>query len=86
MTCFLNSHPVPTQQALQGHPWVTAVSSHPDHGDTTLQISASDEAMAETQLLRLVLADKQTSVTEFGREKYNLEKIFMQMVDGVKDE
>jgi ABC-2 type transport system ATP-binding protein len=76
----------PAQQALQGQPWVFSVSAQPDHADTTLQICVTDEAMAEAQLLRLVLADKGTAVTEFGRKKYNLEEIFMQMVGGGKDE
>ncbi len=72
----------PAQQALQGQPWVTSVTRHPDHGNATLQIGVSDEEMAESQLLRLVLADQQTTVTAFGRKKYDLEEIFMQMVDG----
>ncbi|MGD2047991.1 MAG: ABC transporter ATP-binding protein [Chloroflexota bacterium] len=70
------------QQALQGQPWIFSVSTHPNHADTTFQICVTDEVMAEAQLLRLVLADKGTAVTEFGRKKYNLEEIFMQMVDG----
>jgi ABC-2 type transport system ATP-binding protein len=72
----------PAQRALQEQPWVTSVTRRPDNGQATLQISVSDEEMAETQLLRLVLADKQTTVTAFGRKKYDLEEIFMQMVDG----
>jgi len=72
------------QQTLQEQSWVTAVASHPNHSQTTLQVSVNDEASAEEQLLRLVLADKQTAVTEFGRKKHNLEEIFMQMVDGGK--
>jgi len=72
----------PAQQALLGQPWVTAITPNPNHNDTTLQISVTDETAAETQLLRLVLADGQTAVTEFGRKKYNLEEIFLQMVDG----
>jgi ABC-2 type transport system ATP-binding protein len=72
----------PAQHALEGQPWVTGVTRHPDHGNTTLQVNVSDEEMAESQLLRLVLADKQTTVTAFGRKQYDLEEIFMQMVDG----
>jgi len=72
----------PAQQALQGQPWITGLTSQPNHIDTTLQINVNDEALAEAELLRLVLADKGTAVTEFGRKKYNLEEIFMQMVDG----
>jgi len=70
------------QQTLTLQPWVTAVSAQSNHDHTTLQITARDEAAAEGQLLRLVLADEQTTVTEFGRRKYNLEDIFLQMVDG----
>jgi len=70
------------QQALQGQPWVTGVTRRPDNGSATLQIGVSDEALAESQILRRVLADKQTTVTAFGRKKYDLEEIFMQMVDG----
>ncbi|MCB8983268.1 MAG: ABC transporter ATP-binding protein [Ardenticatenaceae bacterium] len=72
------------QQALQGQPWVTAVSGHPNHtpSHTTLQINVNDEAAAEDQLLRLVLANRQTAVTAFGRKKYDLEEVFMQIVEG----
>ncbi|MBK8903970.1 MAG: ABC transporter ATP-binding protein [Anaerolineaceae bacterium] len=70
------------QQALLSEPWVTAVARQANHTETTLQINVTDEAAAETQLLRLVLADEATAVTAFGRKKYNLEEIFLQMVDG----
>jgi ABC-type uncharacterized transport system ATPase subunit len=70
------------QEALLGTPWITAVTATPNHDKTTLQISVNDEAVAEHQLLRLALADKQTVVTAFGRKKYTLEEIFLQMVDG----
>ena len=32
--------------------------------------------------LALALADRQTVVTAFGRKKFNLEEIFLEMVDG----
>jgi ABC-2 type transport system ATP-binding protein len=70
------------QQTLTQQTWVTAVSATPNHKDTTLQITVNDEPAAEAELLRLVLANEQTTVTEFGRKKYNLEEIFLQMVDG----
>ena len=41
-----------------------------------------DEAAAENQLLRLVLADQQVTVTEFGRKKYELEEVFLNIVEG----
>jgi ABC-2 type transport system ATP-binding protein len=71
-----------TQQIVSQQPWVAAVSNTAENGKSTLQITVNDEPKAEAQLLRLVLADEQTAVTEFGRKKFNLEEIFMQMVDG----
>jgi ABC-2 type transport system ATP-binding protein len=72
----------PARQALAGRPWVTAVTVEPDHGETVLQVTVTDETAAEDELLRLVLAADHTNVTEFGRRKYDLEEIFMQVVDG----
>lgn len=70
------------QRALLGQPWITAVTVARNHDGTTMQINVSDEELAESQLLRLALADKQTVVTAFGRKKFNLEEIFLSMVDG----
>lgn len=69
-------------QALDGQSWVLAVAITPNHTTTNLQISVSDAAAAESQLLRLVLADGTTTVTAYGRRTYNLEEIFLHMVEG----
>jgi ABC-2 type transport system ATP-binding protein len=69
------------QRALLGQPWITGVTVTPNHEKTTMQINVSDEEAAETELLRLALADRQTVVTEFGRKRVNLEAIFLDMVD-----
>ena len=45
-------------------------------------MTVTDEAAAEEQLLRLVLADAQVNVTEFGRKKYELEEVFLGLVEG----
>jgi ABC-2 type transport system ATP-binding protein len=70
------------RQALADQPWVTAVAVIPNHIGTTLQVSISDETAAESQLLRLVLADGRTAVTAYGRKTYDLEEIFLDMVEG----
>ena len=41
-----------------------------------------DEQAAQAQLLRLVLESPELDVLEFGRERYELENIFMQLVQG----
>lgn len=52
--------------------------------DTTLNVKVTDERQAERELLRLVLVDPHTIVTQFGRKQYNLEEIFLEIVDGDK--
>jgi len=48
-------------------------------------VKVTDEKVAEAELLRLVLSDTQTTVTEFGRKKHNLEEIFLEIVSGDKN-
>ena len=72
---------------IAGKPWVTAVvdTAPVDHGQsgaTTFQVRVTDAEAAEAQLLRLALDDEQTTVLEFGRQKQNLEAIFLQIVEG----
>ena len=61
---------------------MTSVASQTQDGVTDLQISVTDEKAAQGQLLRLVLADPESTVTEFGRKKYNLEQVFLGIVEG----
>lgn len=62
--------------------WVISVAAQAQDGATNFQISVSDEKAARAQLLRLVLADADSAVTEFGRKKYNLEEVFLGIVEG----
>jgi ABC-2 type transport system ATP-binding protein len=69
------------QTRLSDQPWVSAVNVLPgSNGHTTWQVSVTDEATAEANLLRLVLADSSLTVTAFGRKQYDLEEVFMSMV------
>ena len=45
-------------------------------------MTVSDEAAAEQQLLRLILQDPAVTVTSFGRKTYNLEEVFLNLVEG----
>ena len=70
--------------------WVTSVvddaapkADLSSAADTTnLQVRVTDEEAAEAQLLRLILEDPRTTVIEFGRQKQNLEAIFMEIIEG----
>ncbi|MBZ0292131.1 MAG: ABC transporter ATP-binding protein [Anaerolineae bacterium] len=70
-----------TQSRLASLPWVSTVITTPSsNGSIQWQVSVSNETAAENQLLRLLLEDRQLTVTEFGRKKHDLEEVFMSIV------
>jgi len=72
----------PTKTRLCQESWVTSVITTPSNGSTALQVNVTDAGAAEADLLRLVLADTGVTVMEFGRKKYNLEEVFLGIVEG----
>ncbi len=58
--------------------------SHLHYGETTtrLKIQVTHPNAAETELLRLVMADSTTVVTQFERAVYDLEDVFVNLVEG----
>ena len=71
-----------TQARIVDLPWVADVDVTRRDGRATWQVRVTDEAVAEAQLLRQVLRDEQVTVTQFSRKKYELEEIFMDIVEG----
>ncbi|MGE5642002.1 MAG: ATP-binding cassette domain-containing protein, partial [Byssovorax cruenta] len=71
-----------TRERLIEQPWVKSVAMNPVNGTTELEIGTTDECVAEAHLLRVALDDPATVVIEFGRHKYNLEEVFVQLVEG----
>jgi len=69
-------------ERLQKLPWVTHTYVRPELHSSLWQISVSDEQTAEADLLRYILVDRQLTVTEFNRKKYELEEVFMDVVKG----
>jgi ABC-2 type transport system ATP-binding protein len=69
-------------ERLSGLPWVSNTVVTQINGSSFWQVSVSDETAAETTLLRHILADEKLTVTEFSRKKYELEEVFMEIVEG----
>jgi ABC-2 type transport system ATP-binding protein len=63
-------------------PWVAGVDVARHNGTTALQVSVTDEAAAKAQLLRRVLADERVTVLEFSRKRYELEEVFVNLIQG----
>lgn len=78
----LKDTPSHLEQRLNEFPWVTHTQIARQNGGSILQVSVSDEDMAESRLLRAVLDDPTVTVTEFSRKKYELEDAFIEIVKG----
>ncbi len=67
---------------VAAQPWVSSVKVERVNGATAWRIGVTDEAAAEHDLLRLVLSDPAVSVAEFQRQKFDLEEVFLKIVEG----
>jgi ABC-2 type transport system ATP-binding protein len=70
------------RRRLGAQPWVTSLSVADGTGRALWQIGVNDEDAAEDQLLRLMLSDRTVRVTDFGKQVYELEDVFLRMVEG----
>ena len=73
------------QEQVTALPWVSSIRTSKHHEETAWQVSVSDAEAAENELLKLVV-NGPTIVTAFRRKEYELEDIFMQVVQGGDDE
>lgn len=71
------------EEQVRRQPWVKSlqVSQGKDEA-ANWTVAVSDTGEAEAQLLRLVLAEPQARVLDFRRRRYELEEVFMQIVEG----
>jgi ABC-2 type transport system ATP-binding protein len=67
---------------VESQPWVNQILSATEDGQTTWQVCVSDEDAAEDQLLRLILEDRGVGIKRFGRKVYNLEEVFLNIIEG----
>jgi ABC-2 type transport system ATP-binding protein len=75
----------PAQTHLESLPWVAGIKVIPSEAQTTWQVSVTDEAAAKSELLQVLICDEHVSVLEFGQKKYELEDVFLSIVEGGKD-
>ncbi len=66
---------------VKSQPWVDGVKSEKVKDESIWQVSVTDSKAAEAQLLKL-LVNGPVVVNEFRRKQYNLEDIFMQVIEG----
>jgi len=81
-TITIKGDPGTALSKLSDKEWVTAIESIPDDGQATWQVKVTDELAAETELLPIFVCDDHCLVTQFGRKRYELEEIFLNIVEG----
>lgn len=69
------------KQRVSAQPWVADIKAEARNGATIWTVAVSDENAAEEGLLRLVLADPSLRVADFHRKSYELEEVFMNIVE-----
>jgi ABC-2 type transport system ATP-binding protein len=69
---------------VQSQSWISGVKTSQREQESIWQVSVSDPAAAELNLLKLLVNDP-VVVTEFRRKQYELEDVFMQVVEGGQD-
>lgn len=62
--------------------WVNDVHTTVVDGDVSLVVVVSDPIAADAQLARLILADEHMTLTDFRRKTYELEEVFLEIVEG----
>ena len=62
--------------------WVSNVEMRVQESTTQMLVIVTDEKAAQAQLLRLLMADEKLIITNYGRKKYELEEIFLNIVEG----
>lgn len=62
--------------------WVANVETIPQGDMTQMLVTVTDETAAQTQLLRLLMADEALVVSNYGRKTVKLEDIFVNVVEG----
>jgi ABC-2 type transport system ATP-binding protein len=70
------------QASVSSQPWVSSIDVTSNNGQTIWQVKVTDDKAAEEQLLPLIMANGQMTVCEFKRKEYELEEVFMQILDG----
>ncbi|WP_420631573.1 ABC transporter ATP-binding protein [Candidatus Leptofilum sp.] len=70
------------KEIATSQPWVVRVEAAPQGTATNMLVTVSDETAANTQLLRLLMADEQLVVSNYGRKTVELEDIFVNIVEG----
>ncbi len=85
-TLTLDGNTHQAHSKLSAESWVTSISERKERNQTHWVVEVNDDSMAKKRLLRVVLADDGVDVVDFGLKQYELEEIFMKLVEDDSDD
>ncbi len=71
-----------SRDRVETQDWVVNLDVVPRKEGETWLVSVSDETIARDRLLRLIMEDRELIVLEYGRKRYELEEVFINIVQG----
>jgi ABC-2 type transport system ATP-binding protein len=81
-TVVMEGDPSEVKARVTQRGWVEGVKTTSMNGRITWRVHVTDEEVAKSELLRLILADEDIKVVEFGRKQYELEEVFLNIIEG----
>ena len=78
---IIEGPPDEARQLVLSQEWVSGVKVQEENGGTKFQVTVADETKAKTELLRLLMSVPGVLVTEFVRNRMDLEDVFMKIVE-----
>lgn len=70
------------RRMVAGLPWVVSVEETAGENAVTWHVAVSDDDAADATLLRAIMTDDSVRVRSFGRRRYQLEDVFMDLIEG----
>ncbi|MHA1908338.1 MAG: ABC transporter ATP-binding protein [Candidatus Thorarchaeota archaeon] len=70
-----------SESRLLNENWISEITSQTKDDTTKWIVTVSDDSTAKKKLLQMILEDSNLSVTSFGLKHYELEEIFMKLVE-----
>jgi len=71
-------------RAVVAEAWVSGIEVAQTDGETTWEVSVTDDQAAEDQLMSLMVSQG-VKVANFGRKEYELEDVFLRIVEGSRE-
>ena len=82
-TVELSGNVESARRRVAGLPWVLSLDESSIGPDSTRwQVTVGDDQAADEALARTILADESVRLRSFGRRRYQLEDVFMSLIEG----